>query len=229
MTISQDTNVAVVELAARELGALMDQLVLVGGCAVGLLVTDPARPPVRQTIDVDLLTGVTPISNYYKLCEQLRKRGFKESPLEPVICRWRKGDLLIDIMPADEKVLQFTNAWYTSALKTASEHTLPSSRKILLIDAPHFLATKLAAFASRGNGDYLHHDIEDLITVIDGRETVVVETQRAQPTLRDFLMGEMDDLLADEGFVEKVSWHLASNDQFRKDIVLSRIRKIAGI
>lgn len=107
--MNQDPNLGAVELAAAALGELLDELVLVGGCAVGLLVTDPARTPVRQTIDVDLLTEVTPVASYYTLCERLRTHGFAEQPTEDVICRWAKGGLLIDVMPTDEKVLGFTN------------------------------------------------------------------------------------------------------------------------
>lgn len=36
--------------------------------------------------------------------------------------------------------------------------------------APYFCATKLEAFGGRGKNDYLaSHDLEDLITVVDGR------------------------------------------------------------
>lgn len=106
--MSQDPNVASVELAAAALGDLMDELVLVGGCAVGLLVTDDARPPIRQTVDVDLLTEVAPLSNYYVLCERLREKGFKEN--DELICRWQLQGLKIDVMPTEENVLNFTKA-----------------------------------------------------------------------------------------------------------------------
>ena len=38
-------NIASVELIAQALGPLRDQLVLVGGCAVDLLLTDSAASP----------------------------------------------------------------------------------------------------------------------------------------------------------------------------------------
>ena len=73
---ADDPNLASLELAALALGPLLDELVLVGGCATGLLITDPSVPPVRATLDVDLLTEVTPLSSYYALQERLRQRGF---------------------------------------------------------------------------------------------------------------------------------------------------------
>ena len=50
----QDPNLAKVELIAHVLGPLRDELVLVGGCAAGLLMTDPGAAPARVTYDVDL-------------------------------------------------------------------------------------------------------------------------------------------------------------------------------
>ncbi len=40
--IRSDPNLAMVELIAQALGPLREQLVFVGGCAAGLLLTDPA-------------------------------------------------------------------------------------------------------------------------------------------------------------------------------------------
>lgn len=228
--MSQDPNLGAVELAAAALGELLDELVLVGGCAVGLLVTDPARTPVRQTIDVDLLTEVTPVASYYTLCERLRTHGFAEQPTEDVICRWAKGKLLIDVMPTDEKVLGFTNAWYEQAAREAAVYELPSGRKIRLITAPLFLATKLEAFADRGGGDYLHHDMEDIVTVIDGRDSIVDEVLSCDAGVRDFLLDEFDVLLADPHFVDRITWLLPPGDaRSRHEIVLERMRKIAGL
>ena len=40
-----------------------------------------------------------------------------------------------------------------------------------MITAPYFLATKIEAFESRGEGDfYGSHDLEEIITLLDGRE-----------------------------------------------------------
>ena len=54
----RDPNLAQVELIAHVLGSLREELVFVGGCAVGLLMTDPAASPARVTYDVDLVVEV---------------------------------------------------------------------------------------------------------------------------------------------------------------------------
>jgi hypothetical protein len=48
--VTQDPNLSKIELIAGALGPLRDQLVFVGGCAVGLLITDTAAAPVRVTL-----------------------------------------------------------------------------------------------------------------------------------------------------------------------------------
>lgn len=45
----RDPNLAQVELIAQVLGSLREEFVFVGGCAVGLLMTDPAASPARTT------------------------------------------------------------------------------------------------------------------------------------------------------------------------------------
>ena len=46
---ARDPNLAQVELIAHVLGSLREELVFFGGCAVGLLMTDPAASPARVT------------------------------------------------------------------------------------------------------------------------------------------------------------------------------------
>lgn len=57
-------NLAKLELVADALGVLREQLVFVGGCAVDLLLTDPAAAPTRITFDVDLVARVEALSGY---------------------------------------------------------------------------------------------------------------------------------------------------------------------
>jgi hypothetical protein len=63
--VTQDPNLAKIELIAGALGPLRQQLVFVGGCAVGLLITDTAAAPVRATLDVDLVARAPALSEYH--------------------------------------------------------------------------------------------------------------------------------------------------------------------
>lgn len=59
--------------AAQSLGPLLDEIVFVGGCVTGLLISDPAAAPVRQTLDVDAI--VTVIDGRPELGDEVRLAG----------------------------------------------------------------------------------------------------------------------------------------------------------
>lgn len=69
-----DPNLERVEIVAAVLGPLREQLVFVGGCAAGLLISDPAATPIRATFDVDLVVHVTVLTEYHRV-EQRNSRS----------------------------------------------------------------------------------------------------------------------------------------------------------
>lgn len=232
MTLN-DPNLAIVELVAQALGPLLDEMVLVGGCCVGMLITDPASPPVRTTIDVDLVAEIASMYAYYEdLSPRLRAQGFRESADADHMCRWRKGALVLDVMPSDATILgHSTNAWYSEAVRTADSRTLPSQLTIRIVNAPLFLATKLEAFYGRGNGDYAHHDMEDIINLVSGRPTLPDEVRNAPDAVRLYLRSEFSDLLEDPVFLDALPMHFRPDDvsQARVPIVFGRLRALAGL
>jgi predicted nucleotidyltransferase len=152
----QDPNLERVELVATALGPLRDELVFVGGCAAGLLMSDPGATPIRATIDVDLVARVTALSHYHNLEEVFMQLGFKrDMTADAPICRWTYRGIAVDLMPTDPNVLGFANRWYGLAMETAERVSLPSGIAIRLISGPAFIATKFEAFADRGQGDLL--------------------------------------------------------------------------
>ena len=69
-----------------------------------------------------------------------------------------------------------------------------------------FIATKLEAFAGRGNNDYLFsHDLGDLLAVIDGRDVLIDECRRSTPELKNYLRERISGLLATAAFLECVT------------------------
>lgn len=191
-----DPNIQLLELVAKALDELCEELLFVGGCAAGLLCTSPSAAPARVTYDVDVVAEVVALSAYHALEEKFAARGFVRdmSPDAP-ICRWRLGKVEVDLMPTDERVLGFANRWYPLAHKSAVRTTLPSGRRIKLISAPAFLATKLEAFATRGRGDLMSsHDFEDIINVLDGRPEIVDEVALAGDELASYLVNCFGDI-----------------------------------
>lgn len=163
-----NTNLLLLEDAVVRLGVLLDEFVFLGGCATGLLIDDVAAPPVRETIDVDVIVQVLTKGEYYALSDRLRQQDFREDNSDGApICRWTDGRVILDVMPTNPDVLGFGNDWYAPAITHAIEMELPSGKEIRVVSAPYFLITKLEAFDGRGAGDYqMSHDMEDIVAVL---------------------------------------------------------------
>lgn len=226
-----DPNLPLLESVVKALGPLCQQFVFVGGCVTGLLITETAAPPVRVTKDVDAIVEILSLTEYHALERQLESGGFRHdrSPDAP-ICRWIVGSALLDVMPTDESVLGFGNRWYAEAIHTAVQVSLPSGRKIRLISPPTFLGTKLEAFYGRGAGDFLaSHDLEDIITVVDGPPELSKEIREAPLQLREYLVAQLRALLQDDNFLEALPAHLPGDaaSQARLPVLIRRLRALA--
>lgn len=228
-------NVENLVTAARLLGELADEVVFVGGAATGLLLTDPAAPDVRPTLDVDVVVEVASLPMYHRFGARLRERGFLEAPEEDVICRWkhREGKIVLDVMPTDKDIIGFSNPWYLPAMRHAQGLDV-EGLTLRVISAPFFLATKVEAFNSpgrKGGGDFMaSHDLEDIITVLDGRPEVVDEARQAPEDLRGFLAKTFTTWLDLDDFLDGLPGLLApdAGSQARAPVVLDRMRRIAA-
>jgi hypothetical protein len=108
--------------AAKLLRPILGELVFVGGCTTGLLITDKAAADVRPTYDVDAIAEITSYMEYTEFSERLKGLGFQEDtregaslPLAP-----RNDDTGCD---ADrwKDLLGFKNTWYRPAMETAEQ------------------------------------------------------------------------------------------------------------
>jgi hypothetical protein len=229
--VTHDPNLSKIELIAAALGPLCGQLVFVGGCAVGLLITDSAAAPVRVTFDVDLVARVSALSAYRGIEKEFVRLGFsRDTASDAPICRWRYRGLEVDLMPTDSKVLGFANRWYPLAVETAQDMKLPSGIIIKLITAPAFLGTKFEAYSDRGRGDMLaSHDLEDIVNVLDGRPGLPSEVANAPPELRGYLRTRFAELLAAPNFSDVLSAMIFPDESLaeRAKVVAERIRLLA--
>lgn len=228
---AHDPNVAKVELVAQALDELREQVVFVGGCAVGLLLTDPTAAPPRVTYDVDLVAQVAALRGYHRLEREFEKLGFaRDTSADAPICRWRYQRLEVDLMPTDPTVLGFANRWYPLAVAGAQRVTLPSGTSIRLIGAPAFVATKFEAFADRGRSDLLgSHDAEDIVNLVEGRPELSEEVARAPADLRTYLAERCKELLARPDFADALTGMIVPDDALaeRVQIVLQRLTLLA--
>lgn len=228
-----DPNLDQLIAAADALRPLLPELVFVGGCVTGLLITDEAAGEPRGTIDVDAIAEITSYAQYAEFGDRLRSLGFSEDTRESApVCRWLRGGMILDVMPLDEKILGFSNRWYTPAMKASVTKKLRHDLETRMVTAPYFVATKLEAFKGRGRGDFLgSHDLEDVVSVVDGRESLSAEVQAAGSELREYVRREISKLLANPGFIDAMPGFLLpdSASQSRIGIVLERLRDLASI
>lgn len=228
--IAGDPNVQNVELVAAALGDLCDELVLVGGCAAGLLIDAPSAPPPRVTYDVDLIAAAAALSNYYALERKFGLRGFeRDTSHDAPICRWKIGAIQVDLMPTDENVLGFSNRWYAEAAASATRLSLPSGAAINLISAPAFLATKFEAFRTRGRGDLLlSHDLEDILNVVEGRPAIVGEVRAGEVTMRAYLTAQFAEILSTPDFTNVLPG-LVLRDELHSERTAALMQRISAI
>ncbi len=227
------TNLRALESIVDHLGGLADRMVFVGGITTGLLLTDPAAPPLRTTKDVDAIVEVAGYGKYQELAELLRKREFREdtTPGAP-LCRWRISDLLLDVMPTDPTILGFSNRWFSRAVADSRMTSIPGARAIRIVSPVFFLATKIEAFLGRGKGDFLaSHDMEDLVALLDGRPEIVEEVTASAQDIRGYLAGRFGGFLADRAFRDALPGHLPPDaaSQARLPLLDRRMKAIAGI
>ncbi len=211
----------------RGLGPLAEEVVFVGGSAVGLLLDDPGASQNRLTNDVDCLIETVTRQQFYAFDTKLKSRGFSPDPQGP-ICRYRYQGLMLDVVPVDEKVLGFANRWGAAAVEASQRIVIARDLVVRSVTAPYLLATKLEAYADRGAGDpYTSHDIEDVVIVLDGRMGVVTEVLAAQEDVRSFIAGHLR-LLNKEG-VDLISAHMdpAPDSRTRIFSVLEKLRRLA--
>jgi hypothetical protein len=224
-----DPNIELLRAMALALGPLRERLVFVGGCATGLLITNPAAADIRPTEDVDAIVEVTTLAAYHALAPLLAERGFTQTMEDNTPAyRWYWQRMQLDLVPVDEKVMGFANRWYRPGYAAAVTHELEAGLALRHLSAPYFLATKFEAYQDRGGRDvYLSHDLEDIITVIDGRAELGEELAQADPALLQHVTGQARELLAHPELPNALPGIVAQ--PIRAGIVLERLHRIASL
>lgn len=233
MSRVQNPNMEILMLAVNRLAELADEMVFLGGCATGLLITDSASPPIRVTRDVDAIVQVATKHEYYRLADKLKQKGFSEDVSDDApLCRWTSEDVVLDVMPTDPDILGFGNEWYAVASDNTFEYRLPNEKSIQVVTAPYFLITKIEAFEGRGNGDYMYsHDIEDLVAVLEGRPELLEDIAAAGERIQSALADKFRALMSEAKFMESIPGHLPSDSasQQRVPYIIKVMEQIIGL
>ena len=75
MVTRKQGNAEMVASVARSLGSLLDKVVFLGGATTSLLITDPAAPEIRGTLDVDVIVEIGTRTAYKKFGDKLGSRS----------------------------------------------------------------------------------------------------------------------------------------------------------
>jgi len=220
-------------LVSRRLEPLGVKFAFTGGAVVSFLLDNPTLPLPRQTTDVDAIVAVITRIQYTDFEERLRREaGFQNDTTEGApLCRFIVEGVEVDVMPMRDPTGTFSDRWFEYALQTAAMRTL-NGVSVWTVSASCFLATKLTAFKNRGLGDFLgSHDLEDIVTVVDGRGTLYDELAEEREDLRTFVGVCIAGFLNSQQFLDALPGLLPPDiaSQARLSLVTERLMLIASL
>jgi predicted nucleotidyltransferase len=220
-------NVVRIKVLEEALSKLKNKFVYVGGAVVELYCDDPARAEVRPTDDVDVVVELLNYGSYAILEENLSAIGINhhiDDTFQSVICRYKYHDIIIDIMPTDERILSFTNIWYKDGLQNSISYDLDDNLTIQIFPLPYFIASKFEALKSERHGkDYRYNsDFEDIIYIFDNRINIKRELIECTNDVKIYLQKMIIALLQRPYIEEEIIANLEyfSSNQ-RKDRILA--------
>jgi len=202
--------------------------VLIGGITVPFYLPETLAENVRPTKDIDIIVAAVRLAQFDRIEEKLRRVGLKNHP--EVRHRWLWEQTLIDIMPVQSDIMDTINRWYPATFETAEVIEIVPGQGAMIASPACFLATKMEAFINRGRGDFLaSHDLEDMVAVIDGRESLLDDIDKNCPLeVREFLRASFRQLLANEQFLDAVEGHLPPQhrDAARLDRLIETVKRL---
>lgn len=210
------TRIKAVHYALEELG---NKVVYVGGATVSLYADRPAGE-IRPTDDVDILVEIMNYSGYAEIEEKLRAKGFVNDMESGVICRYKIQGIVVDVMPTKDNVFGFANLWYPDGYANAININLGNDCIVKIFQPDYFIASKLEAFNDRGKNDgRMSSDFEDIVFVLNNRNSIWGELKNAAPSLSEYLKIQFKEWLKNAHLEEWVSAHLDYSEQRRVSII----------
>lgn len=201
-------NLEVIRKIAVALGAMNEQVVYVGGATVSLHINDPAADDVRPTKDLDISLAIASLGELEVIRKQLIRKGFKQSPEDDIICRFRYEDIKVDVMSTKAVGWAPANPWFASGF-AQKEIIEIEDQKIQILPLPYFLASKFSAFNDRGAIDpRTSHDLEDIVYVLDNRMDIVEKLAKVPDDVRSYLADQLQRILDDRVMQEAILGNL---------------------
>lgn len=212
---------------ARTLGTLNEEVVYVGGAVAGLYADDPAAEEARPTMDVDIVVRISSNLELERFREALAARGIFPETGSAVICRFRCGEILLDVMATEPVDWAPSSRWFKAGFATREQIIVAENIRISILAAPFYLASKFEALHDRGDDLRLSADLEDIIYILNNRPGLSGEVRRAPAEVRSAVQHELKILIESPDFEEAVSAHLMPGAQRgRLPIIHDRIKAV---
>ena len=220
-------NLGVIRKIATALDELNERVVFVGGAVVSLYVNDPAADDIRPTKDIDISIEITSVGELEEIRELLILKGFRQSPEDDVICRFRYQDIKVDVMSTKAIGWAPANPWFGLGFKQL-EKIVIEDKIINILHLSYFLATKFSAFNDRGGNDArVSHDFEDITYILDNRIDIVEEIQKSPKEVKEYLKTEFKKLLNNDNMKEAMMANLYYETQIERfTMIKEKLNKI---
>ena len=215
---------------ALALGDLNDKVVFVGGAMISLYIDDPAAEDVRPTKDIDLTFRIVNIGELEELRESLSNRGFSQSSEDDVICRFRLGDIKVDVMSTKEVGWAPANPWFEPGFEKAIPFQIEEQR-IRILPFTYFLATKFSAFSDRGGRDpRMSHDFEDIVYLLNYTSNFGEQIKNSpDEDVKQYLFESFSQILQSDRLQEAVIGNLYFEDQgARFERIMKKLKAVVG-
>ena len=202
MTI-KDEILKDLEILAERLGALVDDMVFVGGSILCLHVGKARQNELRPTTDRDAIIDVKDYSEFFAFEMKVQKLGFERDTKDRINCRWRTDNIVVDLMPGKQIAGYVNNKWYQAAMDHAESLLLKTGKNVRIISPIFLMATKFEAFSARGrlklpdifDGE-ANKDLEDIVHLIEGRDVLLSELKQAPSSVRTYIESQIKKINA---------------------------------
>jgi predicted nucleotidyltransferase len=158
---------------------------------------------------VDISFAIASLGELESIREELVRKGFKQSPEDNVICRFRYKGIKVDVMSTKAVGWAPANPWFSPGF-ARREMIYINDQKIQILPLPYFLASKFSAYNDRGARDpRTSHDFEDIIYVLDNRTDIVEQLAEVPDEIEPYLKEQLQNILDDRVMHEAILGNLS--------------------
>jgi len=227
-----NTNIEMLQIVAKGLDTLKDEMVFVGGAVAELYADNPAASDIRPTMDIDCVIELSSRKDHAKLENELRLKEFiNDTSKGAPICRWVYKGIKVDVMPTDSKVPGFSNKWYAEGIENRIQKTLPDGQKIYIFSPAYYLASKFEAHKDRGGTDLRQsQDFEDIMYIMYNSSNLLENISKTNINVKTYLKKECKALIEKNNITEGIESALPYDaDSDSSEIIMELIENIANI